>query len=202
METLITALKPLVTQMMATNEGFWIQFPISAGPLSICVLRSLDQTASTFRTLVITQGRRGLGWLLGLAQAFFFLAAFSGMLTELDQPVSMLAFAAGYGTGGFLGITVDRWIAPGFSILRIVSRGKGTALVQGLRQSGLGVTELPGRGLDGTVSVLLSTIPRRRVNKVRDQLMQIDPQAFITAENIRVLQGGWFEQQARILQIK
>lgn len=200
MQTILTTLSTLVSQILESNWQLWAQLPLTAGPLSIFLLRSLDQTASTFRTLVISQGRGLLGWLLGLAQAFLFLAAFSGLLTQLDQPLSALAFAAGYGTGGFLGITIDRWIAPGYSILRIVSPGKGTALVQALRHAGMGVTELPGRGLEGTVSVILSTIPRRQVNRVKNQLVAIDQEAFISVENIRVLQGGWFERQARILQ--
>jgi uncharacterized protein YebE (UPF0316 family) len=196
METLLLRFSTLLHQLELVNQLWWAQIPLVAGPLTIFLLRSLDQTAATFRTLVITQGRRGLGWLLGLLQAGFFLAAFSGLLSQLDQPLNALAFAAGYGTGGFLGISIDRWIAPGYAILRIVSPGKGTALAQALRSQGLAITELAGRGLQGTVSVLLATIPRRQVLKLRSQLLELEPDAFITAENIQVLQGGWFELKA------
>ncbi len=183
----------LLAETQKVNTALWLQLPVTAGPLSIFLLRSLDQTTATFRTLLTSQGRRGLTWILGFGQAFFFLAAFSGLLAELDQPLNIVAFAAGYGTGAFLGISVDRWIAPGFSIIRVVSHGQGTALVQALRAEGEGVTELAGRGRDGTVSVLLSTVRRRRIVEIRKKLLEIDPQAFITAENIRVLQGGWLK---------
>jgi uncharacterized protein YebE (UPF0316 family) len=194
MENLLLRIPAILTEVQRSTTMFWAQIPLTSGPLAIFLLRSLDQTAATFRTLLTSQGKRALAWLFGLAQASFFLVAFSGLLAELNQPLSAIAFAAGYGTGAFLGITVDRWIAPGHSILRVVSTGKGSALVEALRQQGRGVTELPGRGRSGTVSVLLCTIPRRRVQQVRDSLMAIDPTAFITAENIRVLQGGWLSR--------
>lgn len=199
LQTLWLDLLFILKEIQLSSAQFWAQIPMGSGPLAIFILRSLDQTASTFRTLVTSQGRRALAWALGLAQAFLFLLAFSGLLAELDQPLSILAFAAGYGTGTFLGITIDRWIAPGHSILRVVSTGKGAALVQALRQQGRGVTEMAGRGLAGTVTVILCAIPRRRVEPARRALLAIDPEAFITVEDIRVLHGGWLAQQAQIL---
>ncbi|MFP3854191.1 MAG: DUF2179 domain-containing protein [Anaerolineales bacterium] len=190
----------ILEEIQRSSAGFWVQVPLGSGALAIFILRSLDQTASTFRTLVTSQGRRAVAWALGLVQAFLFLFAFSGLLAQLDQPLSILAFAAGYGTGAFLGISIDRWVAPGHSILRIVSSGKGPALVQALRQQGRGVTEMAGRGLGGTVTVILCAIPRRRVEQARRSLLAIDPEAFITIEDIRVLHGGWLAQQAQILQ--
>ena len=193
MNSILDQIGLLLAETQRVNAALWLQLPVTAGPLSIFLLRSLDQTTATFRTLLTSQGRRVLTWILGFGQAIFFLAAFSGLLAELDQPLNIVAFAAGYGTGAFLGISVDRWIAPGFSIIRVVSHGKGAALVKSLRAEGEGVTELAGRGLEGTVSVLLCTVRRRRVFEIRKLLLKIDPRAFITAENIRVLQGGWLK---------
>jgi uncharacterized protein YebE (UPF0316 family) len=191
MDLVLQSLLDLLRDLGRLNAQVWSGWPASWLPLAIFALRTTDQTLSTIRMLVSNQGRHLAAWLLGLMQALLFIGAISGLLGQLTNPWNLVAYAAGYGAGAAVGITIDNWLAPGHAILRIVSPGKGTGLVNALRSAGRGVTEIPGKGLEGTVSVLLCTVPRRRVAATRSALLAIDPDAFITVEPIRVLDGGW-----------
>lgn len=191
MEGLVAHLLTSLHNITTSAGGLWDFLPTAWWPVAIFLLRTADQTAATVRTLVINQGDREFAWPLGFVQAILFLLGVAGVFAQLENPWNVIAFAAGYGAGSVVGVTVENWMAPGHAILRIVSKGQGPALVEALRTSGRGVTELPGQGRHGTVTVLLSTVPRRQVGLTRDTLLAVDPEAFVTVENVRILQGGW-----------
>jgi uncharacterized protein YebE (UPF0316 family) len=191
MDPLFQSLLDLIAGIIRANSLLWSDWPAFALPLVIFLLRSTDQTLSTVRMFVTNQGRRGAAWILGLLQAVLFVSAISGVLGQLTNPWNLMAYAAGFGAGAVLGITIDNALAPGHAFLRVVSQGQGPKLVGALRAAGRGVTELPGKGLAGTVSVLLCAVPRRKVAETQTTLLAIDPNAFVTVEQIRVLDGGW-----------
>jgi uncharacterized protein YebE (UPF0316 family) len=56
------------------------------------------------------------------------------------------------------------------------------------------VTGLPGRGRDGTVDLLQCSIPRRRAADLERLILEEDPAAFITAQDVRPLQRGYWPQ--------
>lgn len=175
----------------AAASSIWGSIPPQLLPPAIFIMRAVDQTFSTLRMLSVTRGERVHSWLLGALQAFFFVSAVAGVLGQLFNPLNLIAYAAGYGAGSALGITIESWLAPGHTILRVVSPGRGSAMVENLRRAGWGVTEIPGHGLHGTVSVLLCTVPRRQLNAAQNRSLSTDPEAFITVERVRVLRGGW-----------
>jgi uncharacterized protein YebE (UPF0316 family) len=54
------------------------------------------------------------------------------------------------------------------------------------------VTELAGRGKDGMVSVLTCSVRRRDVSQVTRQVHNVDPEAFVTVEDVRPLHRGYW----------
>lgn len=169
----------------------WAGLPPLALAGAVFLLRTVDQAIAVNRTLAVLNGQRGRAWILGMLQALFFVTAVSGVIASLDSPLNMLAFAGGYAMGAFLGLTLERRHPSGHSILRIISPTRGAELVARLRERGYGVTELSGAGRQGTVSVILCALPRRNVQASKKLISRIDPAAFITVQQVRVLGGGW-----------
>jgi uncharacterized protein YebE (UPF0316 family) len=157
----------------------------------ILALQTGNITLDTVRTLSVARGRRAISWLTGFGQSLLFVLAIASVLQNLHQPWNLLAYAAGFATGNVLGITIENRLAPGHSLLRIISRGRGPEIAQSLRNAGRGVTELSGRGHDGAVSVLMCHVPRRQVGLVRQTVNGMDAEAFMTAEDVRQIAGGW-----------
>lgn len=173
-----------------TDSG-WGALPVWLTAVVILVLQTGNITLDTVRTLSVARGRRAISWLTGFGQCILFVVAIAGVLQNLQQPWNLLAYAAGFATGNVLGIAIENRMAPGHSLLRIISRSRGPAVAQALRLAGWGVTELSGRGQDGAVSVMLCHVPRRRVGSVRQAVTGADAEAFITAEDVRQIAGGW-----------
>lgn len=192
MAELLETLQVLIAKLAhAGPGGLWAFVPAGLLPPVIFLLRATDQTLATLRTLLVSWGRRRAVWALGLLQSLFFLAAVAGVFEQLSNPFNLVAYAAGYGAGSALGITIEGWLAPGHAILRVVSSGRGAELVGAMRAAGRGVTELPAHGRHGTVSVLLCSVPRRRLRQAQAQLQAIDPTAFVSVEKVHILGGGW-----------
>jgi uncharacterized protein YebE (UPF0316 family) len=118
--------------------------------------------------------------------------AITSVLSNLDNPWNIVAYASGFATGNVVGITIEQGLAIGHSHMQIISQRLGSAIVEKVREMGYAATELPARGRDGTVSVISCSLRRRDINEMRNVVQEIDPQAFITVEDIRPIHRGYW----------
>ena len=169
----------------------WSLLPAALVPILILVIRIGNLSLSTLRVLTVVRGRKRAAWALGFVQSLLFITVITGVFKNLDNPLNLAAYAAGFATGNVLGIIIDDRIAPGHSLLRITSSSHGAAIMEALHQAGMGATEVAGSGRDGTASLIYCYSPRRKVRKIKELVVQHDPQAFITLLQVRQIGGGW-----------
>ncbi len=155
-------------------------------------LRVLDITFYTLRIRLVMRGRKGLAWVFGFFQAGLYVGALSLVFSNLENTLKILGYAAGFATGLVLGMNLEDRLAIGYTHLRILSQNRGAAIVEGLRQAAYGVTEVPAHGMNGTVSILHCSILRKNEKTVTELISKLDPQAFITAENVLQVQRGFW----------
>ena len=161
-------------------------------PLVIFFLRVTDMSLDTLRVLFVIRGRRPPAWILGFFQSALWVVAITSVLSNLDNLFNLVGYAGGFATGNVVGMLIEERLALGFSHIRIISSHRGSAITEAIRQSGHAVTEIPGRGKDGTVSVLNCSVKRRQVRAVQKSIAAIDPDAFVTVEDIRPIHRGYW----------
>jgi len=155
-------------------------------------LRVSDMSLDTLRMLFVMRGRKPFAWGLGFFQALIFVVAITSVISNLDNPLNVVGYAAGFATGNVVGMLIEERLAIGHVHLRIISSRRGTAIASRLRDEGYAVTEIPARGKDGMVTLLNCSVLRRKVIQVDDIVKEIDPRAFITAEEVRsIWRGHW-----------
>jgi uncharacterized protein YebE (UPF0316 family) len=160
--------------------------------LWIFALRVADMTLDTIRVLFVMRGRRLLAWILGFMQALIFVVAISSVLANLDNPLNVIGYAAGFATGVVIGMTIEDRLAIGHIHFTIISSNRGAVISTRLRESGFAVTEISARGKNGMVSVLHCDVTRRNMDMVEKVVQDADPEAFITVEDVRpVWRGFW-----------
>jgi uncharacterized protein YebE (UPF0316 family) len=162
------------------------------GALFVFCMRVLDMSCDTLRVLFVVRGKKKLSWILGFTQSVIFIVAISQVLTHLDNPLTVVGYAAGFATGNVLGMYIEERLAIGHTSIRVVSSHRGTQVVEKLREAGFGVTEIPARGKDGMVTVLNLSIQRKDVDRVDTIVLETDPDAFITTEDVRPLRRGFW----------
>jgi len=146
----------------------------------------------TLRMLMVVRGRKTLAWLFGFIQAFVFVLALRQVLTDLSNWLNLIGYAAGFATGNVVGMMIEERIALGHTHLRIISTGRGAEVAEHLRSAGFAATEIAGRGMNGTVTVINCSVLRKSVEEVRRLEEEVDPQAMITAEDIRPVRRGFW----------
>jgi uncharacterized protein YebE (UPF0316 family) len=167
------------------------------GALAIFCLRIIDVSCDTMRVIFTIRGRRTVAATLGFVQALVWIFAVGNAVKHLDSPWHVFGYAAGYGMGTFVGITIERAIAYGVATVRVVSTHAGVEIAEQLREHGYGVTEFPGFGRDGQVEILSSVVHRGDLGKVLEIVERWDREAFVTVEEPKVLRGGSLAQRDR-----
>lgn len=159
---------------------------ILIGCTVIVIARIGDVSLGTMRTVAVVSGHRGLAWLFGLLEVTIWVFAVSAVIAHIrTEPAYGIAFAFGAATGNYVGVTLQRWLPFGDQVVRIFTR-RGTALFDALRGKDFGVTEFPGVGRDGPVSMLFVQVRRARTALVVRVARKIDPGCFYTIDDIRV----------------
>jgi uncharacterized protein YebE (UPF0316 family) len=160
--------------------------------LLVFCLRITDMSLDTLRVLFVVRGQKRISWVLGFLQSAVFVIAITRVLSDLNNPLVILGYAAGFATGNVLGIMVEARLAIGHVQLQIISRRRGPAVAKALRASGYGVTEISARGRDGTVKLLTASVLRKDVARARQVVHKVDEEAFITAEDVRPVRRGFW----------
>lgn len=164
------------------------------GAFVIFSLRVLNNTLDTMRLLMVMRGKKWISWILGFLVSLIYVLLFTSVLSNLDNPLYMIAYAAGFATGNVIGMWIEERMAMGYLRLEVVSPGHGAELAEKLRENGFAVTEIAARGKDGMVSLLSMIILRKRVSLAEKIIVDVDDGAFITSEEMRgVRRGFWLK---------
>jgi uncharacterized protein YebE (UPF0316 family) len=158
----------------------------------IFFLRVCDMTLDTLRVLFVMRNRKFFAWVLGFFQSAIFVVAITSVLENLDNPLNVVGYAAGFATGNVIGLLIEERLAIGHVQLSIVSPSRGTAIAERLREEGYAITEVSARGKDGMVTLLSCSVLRKKVDQARKLIIEVDESAFITAEDVRPVRRGFW----------
>ena len=152
----------------------------------IVAARVADVSLGTIRTIVVIQGRRGLAFALGFFELLIWVAVVSRVILQLrDRPEYAVAYALGFALGNYVGMTIERTLALGRQVVRIITR-RGPELAAALREAGLRVTQFDGYGRDGPVQELLAEVERKAAARVVAQARTLDPRCYYMVDDIRL----------------
>ncbi len=175
--------------MILSLEFTWTAVVVA---LSIFALRVVDMSLDTIRLLYVVRGKKTLSWILGFFQSAVFVVAISSALSNMNNVLSLLGYAGGFATGNVIGMLIEERLAVGHIQLTIMSSLRGASIAEQLRTAGYAVTEISGRGRAGMVSVLHVDVKRKDIDHAETIILEADPEAFVTAEDVRPLRRGFW----------
>ncbi|MBU2489024.1 MAG: DUF2179 domain-containing protein [Proteobacteria bacterium] len=152
------------------------------GPIIFC-LRVVDVSLGTIRTIMIVQGRTTAAFSLGFFEILVWLAGISTVVVLIqDRPVLVAFYALGFASGNVAGIRLEQWMAPGHTVLHIISDRAGKEMAAEIRGQGFAVTTFSGEGMCGPVTELYVVCRRRDLPCLIRIVRAQEPNAFYTAE--------------------
>lgn len=167
-------------------------FSLIVLPLLIFTARVLDMTLDTLRIIFISRGRKFLATFFGFFEIIIWLFAIGQIMQNLTNITYYLAYAGGFATGVFVGISIEEKIAMGTVVVKVITKKEAVELVEYLKLEGYGVTSFDGQGATGQVKLIYSTIKRKDVDNVIGIIKRFNPKAFFSIEEVRLANEGIF----------
>jgi uncharacterized protein YebE (UPF0316 family) len=157
----------------------------------IFLVRVVDVSIGTLRTISVVQGRLALSVALGFCEVLIWITAISQVISGASQnPWLIFAYAGGFATGNAVGIVLERTLALGSVVVRMICPQVGPQIAGALRNQGHRVTTFTGEGRDGPVQLVYTTCLRRRLPQVLETALRIDPAVVYTVEPVHKSSAG------------
>lgn len=155
----------------------------------VCVL-----TVGTLRIIFVARGEKLIAAALGFIEVLIWLFAISQVMQNLSDWTCFVAFALGFTLGTYFGILIEKRLALGTAIVRIVTHRDATALVEGLRAADFGVTCVDANGATGKVQIVMTVVKRKRLPDVIALINELHAGAFYAVDDVQTAKDGIFPQ--------
>ena len=168
---------------------------ILGGDLFIFSARICDVSLSTMRMLMVMRGQRLYAAFIGFFEVIVYIVALNKIFSNLDNPLNLIFYAAGFATGTMVGSIIEEKLAVGTLTVQVITMRAPLELTEKLRQDGYGVTVIEGQGREGIRYILQIILQRKRVQQLRKIVDEWDECAFWTIFDARSTRGGIFTRK-------
>ena len=168
------------------THGYWLI------PLLIFFSRITDVTIGTMRIIFLSRGYKILVPVFAFFEVFVWLLATGHIMQHLDTWSVYFAYALGFTVGNIVGLQIEERLAIGLLSLWIISKTDAGPMLEELQEQKYGITRVAARGLQGKVRILIMVITRKKLKGALTIVQRHDPSAFITVNDVRTVEGGFF----------
>jgi uncharacterized protein YebE (UPF0316 family) len=182
-------------------DFYWVDFDLYNWvllPILIFLGRMCDVTLATLRNIFIAKGFKHIVPFIGFFEVLIWLLAARQVLGSLSNPACLIAWAAGFSMGTYIGMRIDEYLALGMQVIRVITSGDTTELIEQLKNSNHGVTLVHGHGAVGPVKLLFTVVKRKNIAEVVSILNRISPDAFYSIEDVRSSSHGVFVSESKL----
>jgi uncharacterized protein YebE (UPF0316 family) len=163
--------------------------PVWALAILIFLLRVADVSLGTMRTIVVVHGRVRLSVALGFVEVLIWITAVSQVILRLrESPVLILAYAAGFAAGNAVGIVLERRLALGQCVVRMISK-EGEGVSRALSSLGhvRGVFRSETDG--SSTRLVFATLARSDLPEAVRRVKALDPEVFYVVDRFSQTNG-------------
>ena len=152
-------------------------------PVLIMALVLTEVSLWQWRVILTGRGHKGLPAALGVLGSLLQVTAIAQVVTNLNDPLTVGAYAIGVGGGVLIGVLVGTRFSSEAVEVNVVTTE--AALGSQLRLRGWPVIAYDGQGDTGAVHVLQIIVAGRRQAALVGDLEDLAPRAFWTIEELR-----------------
>jgi uncharacterized protein YebE (UPF0316 family) len=161
----------------------------------IFLARIVDVSMGTIRMILLVKGQRRIATAIGFFEVMIYLLVLGKVVGNINQPLLIIAYCAGYASGNFVGSKLEEKLSIGRLLVQIVIKDNSCGIVEALREAGFGVTIFEGHGMEGSSFLLNIITERKKIREMQRIINDLDCGAFITTMDVRNSLGGYFESK-------
>ena len=166
-------------------------------PLLIFLSRITDQTLGTLRFIFLSKGYKYIAPFLGFFEVIIWLIAVTQIIKHIDNPISYIAYGAGFAAGNYLGMILEEKLSLGKVMLRIIPNKDTSKLIEYMKSQNFGITVIDAHGSVGDVKMIMSIMDRKDTKELIPMINTFNPHAFFTIEDIRAVKEGVFRSRRK-----
>lgn len=158
--------------------------------------RILDVSLGTLKTLFVIRGNRKLSFILGFFEITVWYIVVNKALGSGKMDIFVAtAYSLGYASGAVVGSIIEEKLAIGQLSLQVIIEREHNNLVDVLREKGYAVSTVQCAGINSLKTMLIIEIHRKDLKNVRKIIQSIEPNAFITISDTKMVINGYFEKK-------
>jgi Uncharacterized protein conserved in bacteria len=154
-------------------------------PALIFIARVGDVSINTLRIMFMMNGKKNVAPILGFFEALIWLLAIGQIFQNIDNPVSYIAYAGGFGMGTYVGMRFDEKLALGRVLVRVITPKPLPELIEYMKERDYRFTSVGAEGRYGKVNLLFTVMKRDSPQTFVDKVKSIDEKAFYTIESVK-----------------
>ena len=173
-------------------EEYMVSWGVSASvfsfvimPILIFLARVCDVSLSTLRIMFVLNGKKLIAPILGFFEAFIWLLAIGQIIQNIDNPVSYIAYAAGFAAGTYVGMVIEEKLAVGRVLVRVITSTPMPELIDFMKDNNYRFTNVGAEGRYGKVNLLFTVIKREMLTEFIGQIKSFNDKAFYTIESVK-----------------
>ncbi|GGZ23013.1 UPF0316 protein [Echinicola pacifica] len=154
-------------------------------PLLIFFARVGDVSINTLRIMFVLNGKKNVAPILGFFEALIWLLAIGQIFQNIDNPMSYLAYAGGFGAGTYIGMVFEEKLALGRVLVRVITKEPMPELIEFMKERDYRFTSLGAEGRFGKVNLLFTVMKRENLKEYVNKIKSLNDKAFYTIESVK-----------------
>lgn len=168
--------------------------------LIIFLLKVLEITVMTVRLILVNRGFKVPASILAFFELILWVFVAGSVLDNvMKYPIKGIVYSLAYSVGVYLGSIIEKKLAFGKVMLQIIlPTDESDAVAALLREQRIGVTTVNAQGYKGSKAILIVYANRKGVNKLKEDILKVDPNVVIGESDITELSGGTINPRRRL----
>ena len=166
-------------------------------PLLIFAARVVDTSFGTLRNIMTARGKSRMVRIFGFFEVLIWIIAISQLMKHVNNVASYIAWAGGWTLGSYIGFLIEKKMAIGQQVIRLITPHETDAFLASLREANFGYTTTDGQGAKGPVKIIYLIINRKSLNTALNLINQHLPSSFYTMEYVSESRMGVFNGEKR-----
>lgn len=164
--------------------------------VKIFIIRILDVSMGTFRTIVTVKGKKALASLIGFVEVFiWFTIVKEALSTDISSLWVALSYAGGYAVGTYIGTALSSKIIKGNLGVQIILSDQNCEVLKAIRDQGyaVSVTTIKGQNNKEKYMLFIETT-NKKFDKLKSLIKNLDSNAFVVVSETKFVLNGYFEK--------
>lgn len=154
-------------------------------PLFIFLSRILDVSMGTMRIIFVNRGMKNVAASLGFFEVLIWITVVAQVISNMTDWINYVAYAGGFATGNYLGITIEQKLKVGTQVFRIITQSNPKELLKKFSDKGFRATVLDATGINGPEKIIFAIAKRRQAKVLVQLIKDFDSEAFYSIEDVK-----------------